>query len=800
MFVPSTVTLGSRQLPPNTTASKSFHCQEPKVFSFQIIPIFHLYLLISEVSEEKAPDTESLPSFIGKVGFISQRFLETVFSAMKVFLESNTIFLIGKDLPKFSDFARGFGVEKKSVFLYEEDTFSPFELQEYASIISSLTVKSDISLVDSSFLDYSSPLYFPQLKHLSIHLSPYNNFNSFCRSLLFNSTVTDLDLNMDYIRDLIADELAEVFHNNTTLRRVSLSTRIYPENDNEFSKLISALSLNEVIQAVDISCLLLNNSRTIIPLLNSSTLQSISFPPLSEFNEVCAAILNNSSISVITFTKSSFDSSDLVNILKFCDSLKKLELRDCLCNFSPIFKSLESNTSLIELSFSNTKKSLSDEEVQSVSEMLRHNATLIELRIPGSSTSFNHFKMIIDGLETNSTLKTLIAPTLDFKSLILLYEAFASRKCNFYLDPDPHLIDVSAGVFAFSPQIPAKVSVEEVSSMTSLVERFSINQLTIKQCSFANDSMNALCDLLKSNSSLTSIDFTDCRFSDRNAMRIIDIVQSNTCLKSINISNSWFSFKSLLTILGRLSNHELLPKVDLSPHLVDVEKGVFCYSPQTYFPIFSEQMASLLAFGQSFTLRKLTLNRCQFSEESINALCDLIRLSNSLTSIDFSKCELCDEYFIQILSALQVNSHVNGLRMNLSSNLIGDSGVVALAEALKLGFHLTKLDMKTNIFQILGFTTLIDVLKQNCYLYEINFRNDSIGDEGAIVLADMLRENTTISEIDLCNASVSTEGAMKLAESLKDNSFVKTIDLRYNLVDPEIKQYIEETSGGRIMC
>ncbi|KAL0248410.1 hypothetical protein GEMRC1_003646 [Eukaryota sp. GEM-RC1] len=239
--------------------------------------------------------------------------------------------------------------------------------------------------------------------------------------------------------------------------------------------------------------------------------------------------------------------------------------------------------------------------------------------------------MIVDGLETNSTLKTLIAPTLDFKSLILLYEAFATKKGNFYLHTDPHLIDVSVGLFSFRPK-----------------------------------------DLP---------------------------------------NNSWFSFKSLLAILGRLLNHELLPKLDLSPYLVDVEKGAFCFSPQTYFQIFSEQLTALLAFGQSFTLRKLTLNRCQFSDESINALCDLIRLSNSLTSIDFSKCGLTDEYFIQILSALQINSHVNGLHIILELNSIGDVSALALAEAVRGGFPLIKYDLSNTKVTAVGVQAIAEALK-----------------------------------------------------------------------------------------
>ncbi|KAL0229134.1 hypothetical protein GEMRC1_013754 [Eukaryota sp. GEM-RC1] len=382
-------------------------------------------------------------------------------------------------------------------------------------------------------------------------------------------------------------------------------------------------------------------------------------------------------------------------------------------------------------------------------EMLSNNNILIQFSISAEQISNDSIQNILKAGDTNSTLKyvslqQLLSNPTNLSPFIMLYKALATGMVNIYLDISPHLIDVKIGLFNFSPHRHCKLSNEEVSSLISFVRTFSIKYLTLQRCTLSNESINELCDLIKLNSSLTSVDFTGCRMADPNVMKLINAIELNFSLKSINLSNNWLSFKSLLIILELVLNGELQVQLDVSPHVADVEEGMFCFCPVFYLPITVEQLLSLQNFPKSFTLRNFTLNRCQFSEESISALCDLIKCGSSLTSIDFSLCSLSDCYFMKILSSLQHNSYVNGLHLTLESNSIGNTGVLALAKALRLGLPLTKLNLSNNM--------------------------------------------------------VGTEGVMALVEALNHNSTVETIDLQHSSIEVDIQEYAQKVSNGRIKC
>ncbi|KAL0228695.1 hypothetical protein GEMRC1_013315 [Eukaryota sp. GEM-RC1] len=75
-----------------------------------------------------------------------------------------------------------------------------------------------------------------------------------------------------------------------------------------------------------------------------------------------------------------------------------------------------------------------------------------------------------------------------------------------------------------------------------------------------------------------------------------------------------------------------------------------------------------------FSIQKLTLNRCYLSTNVITVLCELIQISDSLTSIDFSYNQMSDSSFLDVLSELQSNFTLkrvvfNNVDMKLNSVL-----------------------------------------------------------------------------------------------------------------------------------
>ncbi|KAL0242831.1 hypothetical protein GEMRC1_005394 [Eukaryota sp. GEM-RC1] len=127
--------------------------------------------------------------------------------------------------------------------------------------------------------------------------------------------------------------------------------------------------------------------------------------------------------------------------------------------------------------------------------------------------------------------------------------------------------------------------------------------------------------------------------------------------------------------------------VDVSPHIIDVENGVFNFSPETTTQVSTEEFSSLQCFLQCFSIKDLTLKRCSFTTESICALSDLIRDNNSITSVDFSDCNLFDQSShnssdrnCSIISALSSNSNLT--KINVINNLIGFDDLLKIFELI----------------------------------------------------------------------------------------------------------------------
>ncbi|KAL0228914.1 hypothetical protein GEMRC1_013534 [Eukaryota sp. GEM-RC1] len=618
----------------------------------------HLLRLLLKTFLELDPDhiyppvLQELSPFFNQIGHVSQRFLQTVFPAVKLFVESNTFTMLPRDLSQFYVSSSAIGAKRQSVCLFVDDL-----VQEEIPLKCSHMVASLILKKSGNFLTSSDLFVFPRLQRLTIDSNHLGN--SFFTSLMLDSPVEDL--RVVYVRDEsdISDQaLAEVFATNTRLRKVSYSCWVF--KDDQLRLFSYAISSNHSIQEVSFIGVpdfwIDNDSNVILPLLTKSNLSSLVFPPLRLNNNVFMALMNNFSLKTAIFGRSNFNSNILVTVLNNNRNLKRLELQRCSCDFEPFFKCLETNTSVLELIILCKMKTLNSKEILNLVEMLSKNTTLIHFTVVANHFSNDCIQNILKARDTNSELKYVTLRFCCTKSSLI-------ERLTFALIFPPHLVDVKVGLFQFSLHRPCKLSNEEVSSLISFVRTFSIKYLTLQRCTLSNESINELCDLIKLNASLTSVDFSGCRMTDPNVMKLIDAIELNSSLKSINLSNNWICFKSLLIILELILNGELQVNVDVSPHVVDVKEGIFCYDPGFYLSLSVEQLSSLKNFKKSFTLRNLTLNRCQFSEESIGSLCDLIKCSSSLTSIDFSLCSLSDSYFMKILSSLQHNSYVNGLHL-----------------------------------------------------------------------------------------------------------------------------------------
>ncbi|KAL0240858.1 hypothetical protein GEMRC1_006094 [Eukaryota sp. GEM-RC1] len=291
--------------------------------------------------------------------------------------------------------------------------------------------------------------------------------------------------------------------------------------------------------------------------------------------------------------------------------------------FSPVFKSLESNSSLVELTV-DPKEPLDDVEVQSLVEMLQANTTLVDFNLAGSGLNMLHFKKIVKMLEHNTALRQVHFPSLNLSCLIFILKCYSTKNPKFYIDFAPHFIDLTHGFIYYYNKV-------ESSDLAILLEA------------------------LQSNVPINRIE----------------------CLGVFNLSLS-----GLLAAFEILAFNKTVIDIDCSPHVIDIDNGLFCYSPLWYV-VSVDELSTLSTFIETHSIKQLVLKHCHFTDGSVSVLFDLISVNSSLTSVDFSYCGLSDDNIFVIIAALQSNNSSNIMKLNLSNNSISSAGANALTEVLK---------------------------------------------------------------------------------------------------------------------
>ncbi|KAL0233031.1 hypothetical protein GEMRC1_011778 [Eukaryota sp. GEM-RC1] len=577
---------------------------------------------------------KNLLTFFVKACSLGSRFFTSAVLGSKHFFETTTFPIVSRDFFLLSSLASFFRAEIRSVHLICDGYFDANHVQQIRHLITRLGL--DLNMTSVNVINPLSPYFFTKSSK-----TPFQH-------------IKELDVCLQ--ESLSSSNLEDVFLKNSTLKKVSLSNR--HSSFIPTSSFFNSLSKSTGIQVLDLSNIVHIEFIVLLPLLSSSTLKSLVFPSFLPLDStVLEALKDNSCIQEVTFLNV-FNYDLLGSILDNNTSLKKLEIsipnsrhpfNDSL---SPIFKSLESNTSLLELIVHNPNQNNLD--AQSIELMLRHNTGLIVLNL---DLNFNSqvFRNLLVGVQFNSRLKKVCVRcrNFDLVTLMKLYEVLKtteSKRLNWSLDisktslnienslsnrNDFHLIDIDGCVFCFSPINSPQITANEVSSIKSFLECFSIKELTLNRCSFTSEAISSMCDLIRVNNTLTSIDFSYCRQSvNQDFSNLITTLQFNTSLRKINLSNTIVTLKSLLTIFELILGGKLPSIIIIDPHSVNFDDGYIHYNHEVH----SSDLISLLkALKSEVPIKHVECRGLKYPNlEDLFALFEILSINNSVISLDIS--------------------------------------------------------------------------------------------------------------------------------------------------------------------
>ncbi|KAL0240815.1 hypothetical protein GEMRC1_006051 [Eukaryota sp. GEM-RC1] len=111
----------------------------------------------------------------------------------------------------------------------------------------------------------------------------------------------------------------------------------------------------------------------------------------------------------------------------------------------------------------------------------------------------------------------------------------------------------------------------------------------------------------------------------------------------------------------------------------------------------TSEISLLQSYFKSFSKKELDIQWCYFSDKAIITLYDLLRNKGSLTSVDFSYCELSDSNIWRILDLLELYSSSFLTKVNFEHNSITAKGALAIDAATQCNANVIEISIENNL-------------------------------------------------------------------------------------------------------
>jgi hypothetical protein len=137
------------------------------------------------------------------------------------------------------------------------------------------------------------------------------------------------------------------------------------------------------------------------------------------------------------------------------------------------------------------------------------------------------------------------------------------------------------------------------------------------------------------------------------------------------------------------------------------------------------------------------------------------------------------------LGATEIPQFVKGLAnvkcaievLDLSSNTLGDDGIIILCQGLEASPKLKKLVLCWNVFGDGGARAVAGVLKHNHTIQDLGLRNNFIGPTGAVAIADSLDTNLSVKRLAVDFNRIGDDGASRFAHMLTINATLQALSI-----------------------
>jgi len=309
--------------------------------------------------------------------------------------------------------------------------------------------------------------------------------------------------------------------------------------------------------------------------------------------------------------------------------------------------------------------------------------------------------------------------------------------------------------------------------------------------SIGDDGAKAIAEALKVNAVLTNLRLDLNNIGAEGAIAIAEALKVNAVLTTLNLWYNSIGVEGAKAIAEALKVNAVMKNLSVAHNSNIVGEA----AQQLAAAALGSLSLKVLSGVPIKELREDKLTELNLSSNSLGStegivLAELIKFSAVLTNLILVNNSIGAEGAIAIAEALKVNAVLTEL--SLWDNQIGPEGAIAIAEALKVNAVMTTLNLGGNSIGDEGAKAIAEALKVTAVVTTLAIGMNDIGDEGAKAIAEALKVTAVLTTLDLGGNNIGDEGAIAIAEALKVNAVVTTLAIGGNSIGDEGAKAIAE--------
>ena len=343
-------------------------------------------------------------------------------------------------------------------------------------------------------------------------------------------------------------------------------------------------------------------------------------------------------------------------------------------------------------------------------------------------------------------------------------------------------------VTGLSSSISGVISIKNIKTMYNIN---SLEYLNLCSCEIRKEEIIPLCDAIKSNTTLSSINLSNNYLPNQAAFAIKEAFIKNKNLAHVKLGKCNLSYNGLQMVLRGIQEHKGLKTMDFSFNRIanqeaNIIADILCNNNLIECIQLKDcslscnslcQITKTVSISSLKLLKNLDISCNTIPDQSAMAISTIIKNNQKLVDLNLSKCELSETGMHKISTALIDSQNLETVNLNCNkvSNLVANNLALMIANNIKL----KKLSISNCNLQSYGFVQLCESLRSNSIIH-IDLSYNNLDYSMACSLAEMIIKNVKLTYIDLSHCDLKEMQFVVILEAMKNTRNFLHVDLKFN--------------------